>query len=75
MLQYVEQALTSHGQRMLLVETSGTEDFDYVRTFYHNSGFSEEARIRDFYAHGIDKVVFRKVIGALVVEDVKPLEP
>ncbi len=74
MLEYVEHVLTARGQRMLLVETSGTEDFDYVRTFYRNSGYSEEARIRDFYAHGVDKVVFRKVIGALAVEDIKPVE-
>ena len=74
MLEYVEYVLTERGQRMLLVETSGTEDFDYVRAFYRNSGYTEEARIRDFYAHGIDKVVFRKVIGALAVEDIKPVE-
>ena len=54
MLEYVEHALTERGQRMLLVETSGTDDFDYVRAFYRNSGYTEEARIRNFYAHGID---------------------
>lgn len=66
LLEHVERLLAERGQRILLVETSGTDDFDYVRAFYRNSGFEEEARIRDFYADGIDKIVFRKAIRALV---------
>lgn len=68
-LNYVERLLAERGQRLLLVETSGTKDFDYVRTFYRNNGFEEEARIRDFYAAGIDKVVFRKNISSPVPAD------
>jgi ribosomal protein S18 acetylase RimI-like enzyme len=66
LLEYVERLLAERGQRILLVETSGTKDFDYVRAFYQNCGYEEEARIRDFYADGIDKIVFRKSIRALV---------
>ena len=68
-LNYVESLLAGKGQRLLLVETSGTKEFDYVRTFYRNNGFEEEARIRDFYADGIDKIVFRKIIGPPVPSD------
>lgn len=64
LLRYVEQALTERGGRMLLVETSGVPEFDHVRTFYKKCGYEEEARIRDFYAAGDDKVVFRKVLSA-----------
>ncbi len=60
LLQYVEQILVSRGERILLVETSGTDEFAYVRAFYRNNGYEEEARIREFYAPGVDKVVFRK---------------
>jgi ribosomal protein S18 acetylase RimI-like enzyme len=63
MLQYVEKMLTEKGERMLLVETSGTDDFEYVREFYRKSGYEEEARIREFYAAGVDKIVFRKVLN------------
>ena len=60
MLQYIEKILTERGERVLLVETSGTDDFEYVREFYRKSGYEEEARIREFYAAGVDKIVFRK---------------
>lgn len=60
LLEHVEQMLANRGERVLLVETSGTEDFEYVRAFYRKSGYTEEARIRDFYAAGVDKIVYLK---------------
>jgi ribosomal protein S18 acetylase RimI-like enzyme len=62
LLEHIQNLLIQRGERILLVETSGTEDFDYVRAFYRKSGFSEEARIREFYAAGVDKVVYRKAL-------------
>jgi GNAT superfamily N-acetyltransferase len=38
LLDHVEQLLAKRGERVLLVETSGTDDFEYVRSFYRNSG-------------------------------------
>ncbi|WP_017314319.1 GNAT family N-acetyltransferase [Mastigocladopsis repens] len=64
LLHYVEQALTARGGRMLLVETSGLPALERTRAFYAKCGYEEEARIRDFYAAGDDKVVFRKVLNA-----------
>lgn len=60
----VEQTLAARGGRMLLVETSGLPEFDRARAFYAKCGYQQEARIRDFYATGDDKVVFRKVLSA-----------
>ena len=60
LLDHVQKWLIKNTQRMLLVETAGVDDFDYVRKFYANNGFESEARIRDFYESGVDKVVFRK---------------
>ena len=48
------------------METAGVDDFDYVRKFYENNGFETEARIRDFYEAGVDKVVFRKSLSQIV---------
>jgi ribosomal protein S18 acetylase RimI-like enzyme len=64
LLTYIEQALLARGGRMLLVETSGSPDFEHTRAFYRKCGYEKEARIRDFYATGDDKVVFRKVLNA-----------
>ncbi|HEY9691489.1 MAG TPA: GNAT family N-acetyltransferase [Oculatellaceae cyanobacterium] len=63
LLHHVEQTLIARGGRVLLVETSGLPDFDRTRAFYVKCGYQEEARIREFYAVGDDKVVFRKVLN------------
>lgn len=55
------KALLRHVEQML-VETSGTDDFDYVREFYRKNSYEEEAQIREFYAAGVDKIVFRKAL-------------
>ena len=65
LLSHVEQMLDKRGERVLLVETSGLEDFEYVRTFYRKSGYDEEARIREFYRAGDDKIIFRKALGSV----------
>jgi ribosomal protein S18 acetylase RimI-like enzyme len=65
LLSHIEQMLAKRGERLLLVETSGLEDFEYVRAFYRKSGFEEEARIREFYKAGDDKIIFRKVLKSI----------
>ena len=64
LLRQVEAALARCGERVLLVETSGLPEFDRTRAFYLSNGYAEEARIRDFYQAGEDKVIFRKVLDA-----------
>ena len=62
LLRSVEQRLAANGARLLLVETSGMETFERTRAFYRKCGYNEEARIRDFYDAGDDKIVFRKAL-------------
>lgn len=64
LVRHVEQALAARGARILLVETSGLASFERTRAFYRKCGYGEEARIRDFYKAGDDKVVFRKALPA-----------
>lgn len=64
MLRYIEQMLTARGERLLLVETSSLETFEGTRKFYRKCGYDEEARIREFYQAGEDKIVFRKLLTA-----------
>jgi ribosomal protein S18 acetylase RimI-like enzyme len=63
LFQELERRLFANGGRMLLVETSGLGEFEGTRNFYRSLGFSEEARIRDFYKAGEDKIVYRKILS------------
>lgn len=58
----LEAMLAEKGARVLLVETSGLAAFEGTRRFYRRLGYVEEARIRDFYRAGEDKVVFWKAL-------------
>lgn len=57
---HLEALLRERGQRILIVDTSGSDDFVATRGFYKRIGYTEEARIRDFWAQGDDKVTFWK---------------
>lgn len=56
----LEKRLRAQGQRVLIAETSGTAAYEATRAFYRNNGYVEEARIRDFWDAGDDKIVFWK---------------
>lgn len=60
----VEAEVGARGGRLLLVETSGLPGFAGTRAFYACQGYAEEARIRDFYQAGEDKIVFCKLLTA-----------
>ena len=60
---HVEATLAARGARVLLVETSGLPAFARTRAFYRARGYEEAARIREIYAAGEDKVVFRKALA------------
>ena len=59
----LETRLRTAGARVLIVDTSGTDAFARARAFYEKVGYELEARIRDFWAPGDDKVTFRKHLG------------
>jgi len=66
LIEHVEHELRSSGEgvaRVLIVETSSTDQYARTRAFYRHHGFDEEARIRQFYGPDDDKVVFWKSLG------------
>lgn len=64
MIAHMEKYLADADQRLLLVEVSSIEKYAGIRSFYESAGFTEEARIRDYYKAGNDMVIYRKEIVA-----------
>ena len=63
LLDHVEQQVRASGgdiARVLVVETSSTDQYARTRDFYLQHDYDEEARIRQFYGPDDDKVVFWK---------------
>jgi ribosomal protein S18 acetylase RimI-like enzyme len=58
------QGFSEEVARTLIVDTSSLDAYEQARAFYNRRGFVEEARIRDFYGPGDDKVTFWKRITA-----------
>lgn len=56
----LEDMLRKTDNRIVIVDTSGTEAFSQARAFYDKNGYVREARVRDFWAEGDDKVIFWK---------------
>ena len=61
LLAVIERSLA--GERILIIETSSLDNFDATRRFYESRGYTREAVIRDYWADGDDKVIFRKALG------------
>lgn len=59
----LETTLKGREQRVLIADTSGMAGFAQTREFYRKNGYTEEARIRDFWAAGDDKIVFWKSLA------------
>ena len=62
MMEYLEKELKSKEIRILIVETSGTDEMALTRKFYEGLEYSKEAVIRDFWSEGDDKVIYWKKI-------------
>lgn len=63
MMAYVERELRKQSNRLLIVETSGADEFELTRKFYNNLGYNLEATIRDFWQEGEDKVIYWKKLS------------
>jgi ribosomal protein S18 acetylase RimI-like enzyme len=60
LLEEVERRLAGQHARMLIAETSSRSDYAATRGFYGRRGYTEAARVRDFYAPGDDRIIFVK---------------
>jgi len=62
LLNHIEEEIVKLSGRLLFAETSSRAVYEKTRQFYINNSFSEEARIKDFYSKGDDKIIYRKDI-------------
>jgi ribosomal protein S18 acetylase RimI-like enzyme len=62
LLEQTEKALHDMKGRKLYIETSSTEKYLPTRNFYLKAGYKEEARLKDFYLPGDDKVIYTRYL-------------
>ena len=60
LLTEVERRLQRQQARMLVIETSSRSDYAATRIFYGRRGYTERARVREFYAPGDDRIIYTK---------------
>lgn len=64
LMRYAEQDLRSRGQRLLIVRTSGTDDYRRTRAFYKGIGYTQHSQVPDYWSDGDDLVMFSKRLSA-----------
>jgi GNAT superfamily N-acetyltransferase len=62
LMEETERVVRAAGGRRVYAETSGRDQYEPTRRFYERLGFVAEARLRDFYAPGDDKVFYVKAL-------------
>ena len=60
LMRYAEDDLRQRDQRLLVVRTSGTAQYDATRAFYRGLGYTEASRVPDYWTDGDDLVMFSK---------------
>ena len=60
LMRHIEKTLSDQSQRLLVVETSSTDDFDIARKFYSAIGYSKQGVIEHYYDENDHKVIFTK---------------
>jgi ribosomal protein S18 acetylase RimI-like enzyme len=62
LIKFTEQKIKEKGGMLILVETSSQEKYQRTISFYNACGYTEVARIRDFYKPTDDLIIFAKYI-------------
>ena len=65
----VERDLRERGARLLLVETSSRPDYENTRAFYSRCGYTEAARIKDFYAPADDRIMLTTRLNSITTRE------
>lgn len=60
LLKFTEEEVVAMGGRILVIETSSQEKYAPTQGFYLKNGYLVEARIKDFYRPGDDRLIYTK---------------
>ena len=60
LLDQFEDAIRTSHARLAIIETASDPLFAPAWSLYRKAGYDQEARVRDYYDDGLDKLVFRK---------------
>lgn len=60
LLNFTERETYKKGGRLMIIETSSREKYAPTQNFYLRNGYTVEARIKDFYAEGDDRLIFTR---------------
>lgn len=58
-----EARIRALGGTRVYAETSGRDLYHPTRSFYDGNGYAQEARIKNYYGHGDDQVIYGKVLS------------
>ena len=62
LLTEVESRIRRAGGTQIWIDTSGRAQYEPTRAFYRRRGYRQEARLRDFYAPGDDKLILVRIL-------------
>lgn len=65
LMEHAEVDAQQRGARLVCLETSSQGGYERTRRFYDRAGYLEEARLRDFYKPGDDRITYVKRFSAL----------
>ncbi|MBC7186551.1 MAG: GNAT family N-acetyltransferase [Calditrichaeota bacterium] len=65
LLQFVEEYVKSQNGRLIIIETSSQKKYLPTQQFYLRNNYTVEARIKDFYRPGDDRLIFAKRLNAM----------
>ncbi len=60
LIRWLEDKVRQAGGRIILIETSSQPKYEATRNFYKKMGYSEVARVVDFYRPGDDRLIYAK---------------
>ena len=63
LLRFVEEEVRRLEGRVLFIDTSSQPLYEPTLRFYLKNGYERHAELKEFYAPGDDKIVFRKAFG------------